>query len=83
MADREVTRVERDERGVLRALGGSWGRRSTASALIDIQNGQHSYYVVEEGVRHDVVIVDGEERKHLRTNPDLVASDALDRLSTG
>lgn len=82
MPDREVTRVERDERGLLRALAGSWGRRTTAAALIDIQNGQHTYYVVEDGTRRDVVIVQGEERKHLRTNPDLEGSDALDRLPT-
>lgn len=83
MSDREVTRVERDEHGLLRAIAGSWGRRTTAAALIDIQNGQHTYYIVEDGARRDLVIVQGEERKHLRAGPDLAGTDALDRLPTG
>jgi hypothetical protein len=49
-------------------------------AVIDIQNAQHTYYVTVDGERRDVTVVRGEDRRHLRTNPDLAGPDVLETL---
>lgn len=79
VSDRQVTRT-RKEGGRVVALGGDWGERTSPVAVIDIQNTQHTYYVMVEGERRDVVVVRGEDRRHLRTNPDLAGPDVLDAL---
>jgi hypothetical protein len=77
--DRQVTRT-RKERGRVVALGGDWGERTSPVALIDIQNAQHTYYVLVGGERKEVVVVQGEDRRHLRTNADLAGPDVLEAL---
>lgn len=77
--DRQVTRT-RKEGGRVVALGGDWGERTSPVALIDIQNAQHTYYVLVDGERKEVVVVQGEDRRHLRTNPDLAGPDVLEAL---
>jgi alkanesulfonate monooxygenase SsuD/methylene tetrahydromethanopterin reductase-like flavin-dependent oxidoreductase (luciferase family) len=77
--DRQVTRT-RKERGRVVALGGDWGERTSPVAVIDIQNAQHTYHVMVDGERRDVVVVRGEDRRHLRTNSDLSGPDVLEAL---
>ncbi len=44
MADRRVTKTGKDQDGDITKLCGSWGNRSKASAIYDIQSGTHTYY---------------------------------------
>ena len=77
--DRLVTRTRKEDGRVV-AVGGDWGERTSPVAVIDIQNAQHTYYVMVDGERRDVTVVRGEDRRHLRTNPDLAGPDVLETL---
>jgi hypothetical protein len=77
--DRLVTRTRKEDGRVV-AVGGDWGERTSPVAVIDIQNAQHTYYVMVDGERREVAVVKGEDRRHLRTNPDLAGPDVLETL---
>ena len=83
MANREVTRTRKDRNGDITALCHPrkyWSPRSTQNAIRDIEGRRHSYYVMQNGRRVDIHVVDGPNGKYLKTDPDETVSNNLDDL---
>jgi hypothetical protein len=73
MADREVTKTGKDRDGDITSLcnsGSSWSPRSKASAIQDIESGDHTYYVQWSNKKTNIRVVDGPTGKYLRTDRD-------------
>lgn len=83
MARRRVTRSDKDSNGDITALcnpGNWWSPRTKREAINDIEQGRHSYYVVVNGQRVDIHVVDDPDGKYLRTDPDKTDDNNLDDL---
>lgn len=83
MADRRVTRTDKDEDGDITALCNPWAdwkRRSKSLAISDIENGTHRYYVEVGDKEVDIHVVNGSTGKYLRTDPDKTSRNNLDDL---
>jgi hypothetical protein len=80
MADRRVTRTAKSSTGTIEAVCGDWGRTGKAIAVIEILNGTHRYFVSGPQGEVDVVVVQGDTEKYLRTEPDLTKADNLASL---
>lgn len=80
MAERQVTGTAKDSSGTITALCGSWGRTGKAVAVIEILNGSHRYYVSGPAGQVDVIVVNGDTERYLRTEPDLSKADNLASL---
>ena len=81
MADRRVTGTGKDLHGDITALCGWWGRTSKATAIIEIEQGWHTYFVQDAYYRRaNVQVVNGRTGKYLRTDPNAACSDNLDNL---
>ncbi|MBW3662729.1 MAG: DUF3892 domain-containing protein [Actinobacteria bacterium] len=84
MADRRVTQTKKDKDGDILALCNPdqyWSPRSKASAIADIDDGDHTYYVQQPGTdRTDIHVVDDGDGPYLRTDPDGDARNNLDNL---
>jgi hypothetical protein len=83
MALREVTRTRKNTDGDILALcnsGKFWSPRQKSSAISDIENGRHSYYVSEGFREVDIHVAEGPGGKYLRTDPDATTSNNLDDL---
>ena len=81
MADRRVTGTGKDLHGDITALCGRWGRTSRATAIIEIEQGRHTYFVQDAYSRRaNVQVVNGPTGKYLRTDPNALCSDNLDNL---
>lgn len=80
MAEREVTNTQKSPAGEIVAVSGPWGRRSRSSALVDITHEQHEYFVSTPAGPRPVVIVETEDGKRLRTDPDVARRDPLEDL---
>jgi Protein of unknown function (DUF3892) len=73
MADREVTRTDKDSSDTITALcnsGASWSPRSKADAIRDIETGTHTYHVKWPEKRTEIRVVQGSTGKYLRTDRD-------------
>ncbi len=82
MADRRVRRTGKDSDGDITSLcnsGQAWSPRSKAGAISDIDGGVHTYFVEEDG-RADIIVVNAQNGKHLRTKPDSGSKNNLDNL---
>jgi len=80
MADRRVTRTGKDDDGDITSLcntGETWSPRLKADAVDDINDGDHTYYVMEAGYRSDVHVT---SEGHLRTYADETSKNNLDNL---
>jgi alkanesulfonate monooxygenase SsuD/methylene tetrahydromethanopterin reductase-like flavin-dependent oxidoreductase (luciferase family) len=75
--DRRVTSVTVDGDGKVTAVGGDFGVRSRASAIIDIQNGAHTYHVETDGRRIDVIVTQHDGRRQLSAPDGPGGADAL------
>lgn len=83
MADRRVTQSRKDRDGDITALcnpGQYWSPRAKGDAIRDIEGGSHSYYVLSNGRRVDIHVVNGPNGKYLRTDPDQTSGNNLDDL---
>ena len=81
MADRQVTGTGKDSDGDIASLCGSWGSRTKAEAILDIESGTHRYFThAATGAEADVEVVDGANGKYLRTDPDKSLTDNLGDL---
>ena len=79
--DRRVTSTGKDSDGDITALCGSWGRTNKALAIFEIESRVHTYYVQDRlGLRANVLVVEGQRGKYLRTDPNSLCSDNLDNL---
>jgi hypothetical protein len=78
--DRRITSVTLDGDGKVTAVGGDFGVRSQASAIIDIQNGAHTYHMEADGRRIDVVVTQHGGRRQLSAPDGQDGPDALPRL---
>jgi len=80
MADRPVRKTGKDSDGDITSLcndGSDWSPRSKSSAISDIENGSHSYYVPWTSGRTEISVVDGATGKYLRSNHDGSSSNNL------
>lgn len=83
MADRQVTRSGKDSDGDITSLcntGQLWSPRKKRDAINDIENGIHSYFVVSPSGRVNIHVVQGQNGKYLRTDPDKTSKNNLDDL---
>ena len=80
MSDRRVTRTAKSSSGTIEALCGDWGRTVKAIAVIEITIGTNHYFVSGPHGQVDVIVVQGETEKYLRTEPDLTKADNLASL---
>lgn len=80
MDSREVTKSQKDEKGAVTRIGGAWGSRPVSGVAIDIQHSQYRYYVRTQSGEVDLQLVQGPDRKHVRTEPDLAKRDLLEDL---
>jgi len=81
MADRLVTGTGKDDSGDITSLCGVWGERTKTEAILDIEIGLHRYYTSGPGgTEADVVVVNGDSGKYVRTEPDLSKADDLQSL---
>ena len=78
--DRRITSVTLDGEGKVTAVGGDFGVRSRASAIIDIQNGAHTYHMETGGRRIDVVVTQHDGRRQLSALDGQDGPDALPGL---
>ena len=71
----------KDRDGDITALCGTWGRVSKQTAIREIENRLHRYFVQDRlGRQANVIVVNGQYGKHLRTDPNSSCSDNLDNL---
>ena len=84
MADRQVTRTDKDSDGDILALCNPrhfWSPRQKSDAISDIETNSHSYYVrSSDGSRVNIIVVEETDGKHLRTEPNSKPQDNLDNL---
>ena len=80
MSHRQVTGSSKDSAGVISGICGSWGKTEKATAVAEIKNGTHTYYVMGTSGRTDIVVVKGATEDYLRTEPDLTKADNLQSL---
>jgi len=84
MANRQVLATRKGNDGDILALcnsGEYWSPVSKEIAIRDIENKDHSYFVIVSGMRVDVkVINDTRKGKYLRTDPDKTKGNNLDYL---
>lgn len=81
MADRKVTGTGKDADGDITSVCGSWGKTSKSAAIAEIETGVNRYYVDgASGSQVDVIVVDGDTGKYLRTDPDGSVADNLGEL---
>lgn len=85
MADRQVTHSGKDADGDILCLCNHgetwWSPRKKADAIRDIENGDHSYYVLwAGGHRTNIRVVNGPTGKYLRTDRDNTNRNNLDDL---
>ncbi|MGU3423014.1 MULTISPECIES: DUF3892 domain-containing protein [Methylobacterium] len=83
MADRAVRKTRKDAQGDITALcddGEVWSPRDKQSAIYDIENGVHTYYVPWTSGRTEIRVVHGQHGKYLRTDRDQTTRNNLDDL---
>jgi len=84
MADRPVTRTGKDRDGDITKLcnpGQWWSPVSKATAIREIENGTHRYYVPwNDGQPTWICVVNGPTGKYLRTDKDSTSRNNLDDL---
>ncbi len=83
MADRRVTATRKDNDGYIIALGNpseTWSPRLKSAAVYDIVTETHKYYVIIDGKRIDINVVNGLTGTYIRTDPDRTARNILDEL---
>ena len=78
--DRRITSVTLNGEGKVTSVGGDFGVRSRASAIIDIQNGAHTYHMETGGRRIDVVVTQHDGRRQLSALDGQDGPDALPGL---
>lgn len=84
MADRQVTKTQKDSDGDILALcndSASWSPRRKAEAISDIETKLHAYYVMWAGGRRtDIHVAIGPTGRYLRTDADSTTRNNLDDL---
>jgi Protein of unknown function (DUF3892) len=72
MADREVTKTRKDSHEITALCnpGATWSPRPKASAIQDIESGDHTYHVKWPEKRTEIRVVKGPTGKYLRTDRD-------------
>ena len=80
MADRAVRQTGKDDKGDITALGdkgSSWSPRTKGSAISDIEQRLHAYYVPWNSGRTEIRVVTGPTGKYLRTDRDQTTRNNL------
>lgn len=83
MADRRVTQSRKDADGDITALCNPvefWSPRQKPDAIDDIESERHTYYVLVDGKRTNILVVNDPNGKYLRTSPDTTSHNNLDDL---
>ena len=83
MADRRVTQSGKNNEGDITALCNPtqfWSPRPKLSAISDIENAIHVYYVDRAGYRSNVQVIADPDGKYLRTTADRTSANNLANL---
>ena len=81
MSDRQVEKTEIGEDGNIVALCGKWGVTTKSTAIREIHQCIHRYYVVVKGGgRLSVQVVDGASGQFLTTSPEGQSPNGLAHL---
>ncbi len=83
MISRQVTKTKKDNDGDILALckdGEAWSPKTKVNAISDIENGDYNYYVIVDGEKVDIHVVNDPDGKYLRTDPDETKRNNLDEL---
>ena len=83
---RTVTRARRDPEGDILSVANPaerWYERTVAEVVADIEGGDLGYLVeVDDAPSAEIIVVEVDGRKHLRTKADLSGANNLDNLSS-
>lgn len=83
MIQREVTKTKKDKDGDILALcnpGKYWSPKSKKDAISEINSKTINYYVIVDGKRVDIHVVEDDGDEYLRTDPDNITTNNLDEL---
>lgn len=83
MADRRVTVTRKDNDGYIIALGNpseTWSPRLESAVVYDIVTKTNTYYIMVDGKRIDINVVNGLTGTYIRTDPDRTVRNILDEL---
>ncbi len=83
MTKRQVTQTQKDDDGDILALckdGESWSPRYIADAINDIETGEHNYVVSVSLPEINIIVVNGDTGKYLRSTQDSKSPNNLDNL---
>lgn len=83
MVERKVTSSKKNVLGNIVALcnpGEWWSPRPSEEAMVDIEESYYSYFVVVDGQKVDIKVINGPMGKYLRTDPDKTKKNNLDFL---
>ena len=84
MANRKVKCTTKNSDGDITGLGNNdapeWNHVSSETAIREIEGGIHAYYVKNSKGRSNVEVVNSDNGKYLRTDPNGKCSDNLSSL---
>ena len=83
MADRRVTATRKNNNGYINVIGNpseTWSPRLKSAVVYDILTKTHKYYVMIDGKRIDIIVVNGLTGTYIRTDPDKTVRNILDEL---
>jgi restriction endonuclease S subunit len=80
MIERKITNTIKDERGKIVALANPvewWSPRTTAEVINDIEEIFYEYYLILDGQKVLLKVMNGTGEKRLRTDPNLTLRNRL------
>ncbi|WP_080530229.1 DUF3892 domain-containing protein [Alloalcanivorax xenomutans] len=83
MSERRVRKTGKGDRKVITKLcneGEWWSPVLKDEAINDIERGRHAYYVMVDGGKVDIHVVNIDGKKHLRTDRDGKGKNNLEEL---
>ena len=83
MIERKVTNTTKGEKGKIIALCNPvewWSPRNAIEVINDIEESYYLYYVVVNGQKVLIKVINGSVEKFLRTDPDKTTKNYLDDL---
>jgi hypothetical protein len=83
MVERKVTSTKKDSSGNIIGVcnkGEWWSPRNTYDIINDIEMKLYKYYVIVDGQKVFITVINGSTGKYLRTDPDKTTRNNLDDL---
>jgi hypothetical protein len=85
MIERKVTNTRKGEKGKIIALCNPvewWSPRSAIEVINDIEESYYTYYVLVDGQKVLIKVMNGSVEKYLRTDPNKTTKNNLEDLPT-